>query len=518
MCTPKHVVKNVIGNLMEEGNSFIHAYTGTAPYIFVSYAHLDSAIVLPILSYLINHGYNIWYDEGITPGEDWTAFLEDKIKNCACFLCFLSANSLKSSECLKELRHAKCVSCKTLNVFLEPVELPEDLRESLLCRQGIEYWKIDKKTDFYIKLLSHNLFASCKETEEFLISQNRLLRYNGNARDIIVPSGATQIGFDAFEGNQTAVLIRIHEQIDRIGKFAFNGMTALQVIDVAADNAFFESVDGVLYNKALNYLLRYPPARSDDEYIVQDGVKNVAIVAFAGAVSLRSITLPQSVTMVGDRAFESCRNLVEVHIQAAITQMRSYTFSRCVNLLSVKLPSSLRIIGDGAFSGCSSLISLDLPLGIESIGEMVFAHCESLISFSFPPHIEIVAEYCFHECHSLRVIDLSHVVSVKQYAFKNCESLERIDFSSELRVIERAAFSGCKSLQTVVLPDTVESLGEYSFDRCTSLEEFVCGVKLKRIEKGAFAGDFALRRVCVPASIEYIAPDAFENNVHVEYV
>ncbi len=501
---------------MGQATTHARAYSGTAPYIFVSYAHRDSDTVIPILEYLICHGYNVWYDEGITPGADWDEFLNQKILGCSCFLCFLSEHSVASPECLKEMRRAEQAPCEVLSVFLEPVEPPADLKSSFMSRQVIEHWRMADQTEFYIKLLSHSLFDPCQETEEFLINDGALLRYNGSAKDIIVPDAVTQIGYDAFEGDQNAVSVRIPAAVDRIGKFAFNNMPALQIIDVDEGNGFFASVGGVLYNKALNYLLRYPSARCENEYEVKEGVKNVAIVAFAGAASLRTVTVPESVTMIGDRAFESCRNLVSVDLTAAIDRLHPYTFSRCANLVSIELPSRLRSIGDGAFSGCSSLPSIDIPDTVESVGEMAFAYCESITSLTLPPHVREAAEYCFHECKDLRTVGLGQAVRVRQYAFKNCESLESVSFSPALESIDRAAFSGCQSLRSVILPDSVAVLGEYSFDRCTSLEEVTCGAGLKRIESGAFVGDDGLRVVRVPASIEHIAPDAFDKDVTIE--
>lgn len=63
-------------------------YDGNANYIFVSYAHRDSDVVMPVLAYLIRRGYNVWYDEGITPGRDWDEFLDNKIKGELLFSLF----------------------------------------------------------------------------------------------------------------------------------------------------------------------------------------------------------------------------------------------------------------------------------------------------------------------------------------------------------------------------------------------------------------------------------------------
>lgn len=484
------------------------AYDGKGSYIFVSYAHKDGAAVLPVLDYLVRRGYNVWYDEGITPGADWDRFLADKVAHCSCFLCFLSERSAASRECFKEMARAVESGVPILNVFLEPVLPPDSLREAMMRIQGIERWRLTADSDFYAKLLSHNLFDGCSEVEEFSIQDGRLVRYGGTASHVVVPDTVTHIGYDAFEGNDAVVSIDIPASVDRIGKFAFNNMANLQSISVSPKNGFFASIDGVLYNKARNYLLRYPQAKAGNHYAIPSGVKNVAMVSFAGVSDLISVDIPESVTMLGERAFESCRNLIDVSLAASITALRPYLFSRCSSLLGISLPDTLARIEDGAFAGCTSLADVAIPGGVRSLGEMAFAYCDDLAQVVIPEGVREVPAYCFHECPELTALGLKPVRRIRQYAFKNCTGLQEVTFSDELTAIDRAAFSGCSSLETLHLPDSLTTLGDYSFDRCTSLRTVRGGRGLARIGTGAFEGDTALESVEVPASLDAIGKNA----------
>lgn len=503
---------------MAEGFCELRAYDGSAPYIFVSYAHKDAGAVLPVLEYLMRRGYNVWYDEGITPGADWDDFLARKIAGCACFLCFASARSVASAECVKEMRRAIACDRPILNVFLENVALPAEVAGPMMRIQGIERWRLASESDFYLKLLAHHLFDDCLESEEFLIQGKGLVHYNGTASTIAVPADVEQIGYAAFEGNDQAVVVRIPAAVDRMGKFAFNDVPRLQRIEVAPGNGFYRSRDGILFNKAENYLLRYPPARPGSDYRIPSTVRNVAMVAFAGTRDLRQVAVPPSVTMIGDRCFEACRNLVAVDLRASIDRVRPYTFSRCAGLVEIALPSGLRAIGDGAFSGCASLSAIELPEGLGSLGEMAFAYCESLEAVRVPAGVRAIGEYCFHECASLASVDLGAVEAIGQYAFKNCEALREVRFPAGLGTIGRAAFSGCRSLASVELPDAVAVVGDYAFDRCAALRTVRCGRGLRRIEEGAFAEDGALERVVLPRTVEYVAPGAIPAGVEVAFL
>ena len=82
------------------------AYKGDQPYIFVSYAHQDSADVYPDITWLHQRGFNVWYDEGIPPGEVWREELARSIEDCAAALYFVSPRSVTSENCLKEVNFA----------------------------------------------------------------------------------------------------------------------------------------------------------------------------------------------------------------------------------------------------------------------------------------------------------------------------------------------------------------------------------------------------------------------------
>jgi hypothetical protein len=79
------------------------AYKGDDPYIFVSYAHEDAALVYPELTRLRDQGFNIWYDEGISPGSTWRDEVALALTQCSVFLFFVSPRSVVSSNCMNEV-------------------------------------------------------------------------------------------------------------------------------------------------------------------------------------------------------------------------------------------------------------------------------------------------------------------------------------------------------------------------------------------------------------------------------
>ena len=85
----------------------VPAYEGKKPYLFVSYAHKDSAFVLPIIRKMFDRKYRVWYDEGIAPGSEWPKTIADHLNAADAFVIFVSENSLNSPNCENEVIRAK---------------------------------------------------------------------------------------------------------------------------------------------------------------------------------------------------------------------------------------------------------------------------------------------------------------------------------------------------------------------------------------------------------------------------
>ncbi|MCZ6871424.1 MAG: TIR domain-containing protein, partial [Gammaproteobacteria bacterium] len=127
------------------------AYQGDDPYIFVSYAHEDAERVYPELEWLRGQGFNVWYDEGISPGAVWREGLARAIKDSSLFLFYVTANSVTSPHCLRELNFGQEEERPFLAVHLEATRLPDALRLSISDRQAILAHELSR-ADFEEKL------------------------------------------------------------------------------------------------------------------------------------------------------------------------------------------------------------------------------------------------------------------------------------------------------------------------------------------------------------------------------
>jgi len=124
-------------------------------------------------------------------------------------------------------------------------------------------------------------------------------------------------------------------------------------------------------------------------------VREIANGAFARNLVITSVVIPEGVTRIGDPlapgeylgAFYSAPNLRSVTIPEGITVINAETFYKCISLTTVILPSTLRIIGSKAFSECIALVTIDLPASIEVIGPSAFAGCGALVNVNIPDSV-----------------------------------------------------------------------------------------------------------------------------------
>ncbi len=128
------------------------AYSGDDPYIFISYAHEDSDVVFPEIQWLKDQGFNLWYDEGISPGSEWHQELADRIDRCHLFLYFITPRSAASDHCQREVHYAIDNGKQLLAVHLEETELPSGINLSLGNMQAIMRHELPD-LDYRIKLV-----------------------------------------------------------------------------------------------------------------------------------------------------------------------------------------------------------------------------------------------------------------------------------------------------------------------------------------------------------------------------
>ena len=270
-------------------------------------------------------------------------------------------------------------------------------------------------------------------------------------------------------------------------------------------------------------------------------VTSIGGSAFSCCSGLTSVTIPDSVTSIGDSAFEWCSELTSVSIPGSVTSVEEGAFYGCSGLTSVTIGNGVTNIGDYAFSDCSGLMSVVIyGESLKYIGDEAFAYCGKLRRIIIPLGVTEIEDRAFYETGSEyyckvtlpkrfsgscdfyvngRIIFDDVVVLQDRYcnglicSVKNgdaeLQGVVQPDTVTSLALpssiggyritsIGEEAFSSCRGLASVTIPDSVTNIGYRAFCECELLENLVVPSSVTNIGCSAFAGCDSLKQVVLP--------------------
>lgn len=220
--------------------------------------------------------------------------------------------------------------------------------------------------------------------------------------------------------------------------------------------------------------------------------------AFCECTSLTNVTIPNSVTSIGDYAFYKCSSLASIEIPNSVTSIGESVFSGCSSLTSVEIPNSVTSIGSYAFHNCSGLTSIEIPNSVTSIGLSAFSGCSGLTSVEIPNSVTSIGESAFMYCSSLAGIEIPNsVTEISRSTFEGCSGLTSIDIPNTVTYLRKSAFEGCSGFTSIEIPNSVTSIGEYAFSGCSSLTSMKIPSSVCWIEDYAFSGCFSLKNLII---------------------
>ncbi len=375
--------------------------------------------------------------------------------------------------------------------------------------------------DSQLTSISYSAFYNCSSLTSIYIPdsvttiENNAFYNCSNLTTVTIggDSQLTSINYYAFYNCSSLTSIFIPSSITTIGVYAFRNCDKLTIWCQASfkpsgwDSSWNYSNRPVVWNsyKAIYgnlddfeyiayhdsegnpyiVITRYNGSNTDvviPEYIEVNGeqivVKAIADNAFYKNDTIKSVTIPNSVTTIGDYAFDDCSNLTTVTISenSQLTTIGDYAFSGCSSLTSIFIPDSVTTIGDYAFRDCSKLTTVTIggDSQLTSINYYAFYNCSSLTSIFIPNSVTTIGTGAFYNCSNLTTVTFgedSQLTTIGSFAFFSCSSLTTVTIgeNSQLTTIGEHAFRYCSSLISIYIPDSVTTIGSSAFYNCSNL-------------------------------------------------
>ncbi|MBD5266324.1 MAG: leucine-rich repeat protein [Bacteroides sp.] len=350
-----------------------------------------------------------------------------------------------------------------------------------------------------LKLSNYNIKAGTK------VICNGAFFNCSSLHSVDIPSSVTSIGNSAFLGCHSLQSVTIPSSVKVLGANPFHRCELLHLS--LAEKSDFILIDGLLIDSkgVLISCLNH-----SSMITIPSSVTSIGDWAFDECDSLHSVDIPSSVTSIGYSTFGKCSSLQSVTIPSSVTSIGDWAFKDCISLQNIDIPSSVTSIGDSAFWECHSLQSVTIPSSVTSIGKSAFFRCRSLQSVSIPSSVTSIGNDAFEFCISLQSVTIpSSVTSIGDSAFSRCRSLQSIDIPSSVTSIGDSAFKGCESLRSVTIPSSVKSIGDSAFVMCDSLHSIDIPSSVKSIGDSAFSRCRSLQRVDILSSVTSIGVHAF---------
>ncbi len=293
---------------------------------------------------------------------------------------------------------------------------------------------------------------------------------------IIMPNSVTSIGYAAFLSCRNLEIVNMGNSVTYIGDATFHSCESLATINFpnsvtfVGDDAFYgTNWSEPIYNERV--FAYYPPSDTASNYIIPEGIEQIAGGAFLGCYNLTSVVIPNSVTYVGEFAFGMCYGIEEPLFNAHCFALMPMDYP----VTEYVIPEGIEQIAGGAFESCERLLSITLPKSVTSIGKYAFELCTNLTTFELPNSVTEVGDFAFMDCESLaEPVYNDHIFAYFPKRYAQINNVTHYEIPEGIETIAYCAFwpgwyNNNVLLTSVTLPASLTYLSENSFYNCSNL-------------------------------------------------
>ncbi len=326
----------------------------------------------------------------------------------------------------------------------------------VVIRSSVDYNGVETA----VTSISSSAFKDCIDLTSVTIPEGvkTISGFNGctSLTSVTIPNSVTSIGGSAFFGCTGLTEITIPENVTSIESAAFKSCSGLETLNFNAKNCTMSGQ---------NYYATFNGCTSLTTITIGENVETIPSYAFSYCSSVKSVTIPASVTSIGYDAFKECNGIETLTFD---TEAIGYVFNNKPSLKTVNIGNSVRNISIYAFKDCTGLTEINIPEGVTSIGSYAFYGCSSVKSVTIPASVTSIDSYAFDGCSNVET--LTYNCDCGGF-YKVCtSSLKTVNIGNAVTRIPANAFSGCTGLTSIVIPNSVTSIGADAFYGCKNLK------------------------------------------------
>ncbi len=390
-----------------------------------------------------------------------------------------------------------------------------------------------------VKIIGYRAFSYCYNLESVKMSKNltgidiEAFYYCSSLTDFTLPESLDYIDDSAFYGCSKITEFTLPKNLTYLGNCALpQTLTTLyynaENLSCSSSPFNYTSVSNIVFSDKIKRIqygllseiktiesLTLPDSITEigEKAFYKSSIKNIKLSsgliviensAFAETnIKIEGNALPDGLRIIGDNAFSKNNGIEELYIPDSVVDIATGSFSDCANLKKVRMSSNVKLIASKAFYNCSALEEFTWNSDVKLIADYAFYNCKALKNFNFAG-VELVYPNSFKNS-GVTAVTLGHdkndeatdLIMIETQSFMGCENLDTVAIGGNVTTIKSEAFASCSSLETAVISDSVINIATNAFDNCDSLTIYC--------EEDSYAHKYAVKNN-IPVSTFVVAP------------